>query len=438
MFSQTDVPAPASSSAAAKSPSSYPLIVHSHLCWDWVWQRPQQFLSRLSRRHEVLFVEGPVSVSGLEASYSTRRHFSNFPNITVFQTFIPDGRWHDGHWVDGERHRLLREALAGPLKGRFDGAVQWFYDPMAVTAFAGRMNESAIVYDCMDELSQFKGAPPALVERERDLLRVADVVFAGGRKMHESKSRFNANCHFYGCGVDVEHFGRARDAKTSVPDDMAALSGPTLGYFGVVDERLDYELLAKLADADPDWNIVMVGPMTKIDPAIVPQRPNLHWLGGREYSRLPAYAKGFDVCLMPFARNEATEYINPTKALEYMATARPIVSSDVPDVVSNFSSVVGIARSHDEFIALCRTALQSPDQQAVARGVQMAEDNTWDAIVAKLEAHIDDVLAARAAAQDTGGVTAQAVASRAVAPVARPAVRLQKPASAVHVSTAAG
>jgi glycosyltransferase involved in cell wall biosynthesis len=266
---------------------------------------------------------------------------------------------------------------------------------MAVASFAGRMDEVAVVYDCMDELSQFKGAPPELIARERDLLGVADVVFAGGRKMWESKSRYNSNCHFYGCGVDVDHFSKARLAETEIPSDIADIEGPVLGYFGVVDERLDYELIAKLADADPNWTVAVVGPMTKVDPAELPQRDNIRWLGGRDYAQLPAYTKGFDVCTMPFALNEATEYINPTKALEYMATATPIVSSAVPDVVSNFSSVVKVAQTHEEFIAFCKTAIENPDRVAVERGVKMALNNTWDAIVSKLEGHIQDVLDAQ-------------------------------------------
>jgi glycosyltransferase involved in cell wall biosynthesis len=372
--------------------SHYPIIVHSHLRWDWVWQRPQQFLSRLAKRHRILFVEGPiVSDEATTASYTVRQN-EDYPNIWVMQTTMPASRWTDGAWVDSERRRLLNEVTSTHLKGKFDSSVQWFYDPMAVTAFAGRMNERAVVYDCMDELSQFKGAPPELVQRERQLLAVADVVFAGGRKMHESKSRYNANCHFYGCGVDVAHFGKARAATTQLPEDVTHLEGPVLGYFGVVDERLDYELIAKLADANPNWNVVIVGPVCKVDPNSLPQRANLHWMGGREYSQLPAYTKSFDVCLMPFALNEATEYINPTKALEYMATAKPIVSSAVPDVVSNFAEVVKIAKSHDEFVAFCESAVAHPDQNLITRGLEMAQKNTWDAIVSCLEEHISESL----------------------------------------------
>ena len=329
----------------------------------------------------------------LAAPYARFRNADGFPNITILRIQFPTWQWNKGAFVDRERRRLVHQALKSEeLAGHFNNPVQWVYDPMAVTAFAGKMGEVATVYDCMDELSKFKGAPPAMVEREQELLALADVVFTGGRKMFESKSRFNTNCHFYGCGVDVDHFGKARDESTQVPDDLAHLKKPVLGYFGVVDERMDYELVAKLADANPDWSVAIIGPAIKVDPAQFPKRPNLHWLGGREYKDLPAYCKGFDVCLMPFAMNEHTEYINPTKSLEYMATGRVVVSSAVPDVISNFGSVVKVAHSHDEFIALCCEAAESADQKAIERGLKMASENSWESIVNNLDQHIRDVL----------------------------------------------
>lgn len=381
--------------------SDFPIIVHSHLGWDWVWQRPQQFLSRLSKRHPVLFIEAPVPAEKIRAARVTLREVQDYPNILVLQTQIPAARWSDGAWVDKERLRLVQSVLAGPLAARFARPVQWFYDPMAVTAFAGHLGERALVYDCMDELSQFKGAPLELVRRERELLATADVVFAGGPRMWAAKRDHNANCFMFGCGVDVQHFKRARKETTRLPADVAQLNGKILGYFGVVDERMDYELIAALADHDPEWHVVIVGPTAKVDPADFPQRKNLHWLGGRDYAQLPAYAKAFDVCLMPFALNEATEFINPTKALEYMATATPIVSTAIADVALQFSDIVRVATSHAEFIAYCEREVQRPTQARIRRGLQRARRNTWDSIVAQLESHIEDVLSTKRAVATT-------------------------------------
>ncbi len=353
-------------------------------------------MSRLSRNHRILFVEtvGPDPL--LVAPLAHLRPVENYPNITVLRIQFPSHLWTDGALVDRERRNLLKAALAGPLSGEFENPVQWFYDPMAVTAFAGHMGESAIVYDCMDELSQFRGAPPELIHRERELLAKADVVFTGGRQLHQKKSRSHSNCHFYGCGVDVEHFGRARHPQTRVPPDLQLLGKPVLGFFGVIDERMDYELLVKLAEANPDWSIALIGPVLKVDEGTLPHRPNLHWLGRRDYSQLPAYCKGFSACIMPFALNEATEFINPTKALEYMATGRMIVSSAVPDVVRNFGSVVRIGHSHEEFISHCHEVLRKPDPHAIQCGLRMAEENTWEAIVAQLEQHVLAVIPQKA------------------------------------------
>jgi glycosyltransferase involved in cell wall biosynthesis len=351
-------------------------------------------MSRFSQKHRVLFVETMAPDENLVTPLVQLRRFEKWPNLTLLRLQFPSWRWKDGEWIDRERRRLVKEALRGPLRGQFNNAVQWFYDPMAVSSFAGKMGEIAIVYDCMDELSKFKGAPPEIRKREAELLAVADVVFTGGRRMWESKSRHNSNCHFYGCGVDVPHFGKARSPQTVVPEDIANLPRPVFGYFGVVDERIDYVLLEKLAKANPNGSVVMVGPMTKIDPASLPRPKNLHWIGGRDYAQLPAYCKGFDVCMMPFALNEATEYINPTKALEYMATGRGIVSSAIYDVVKNFGSVIKVANSHDEFIAFCRATTERADGEAIQRGLEMASANSWESIVEKMEGHIAKALAA--------------------------------------------
>jgi glycosyltransferase involved in cell wall biosynthesis len=373
----------------------YPIIVHCHLCWDWVWQRPQQFVSRLSTHHKILFVETLAPAGELATPLARYRTAENFPNVTILTLQFPTWRWNDGEYVDRERRRIVQEFVAGPGARQFQEPVQWFYDPMAVPAFAGKMGEILTVYDCMDELSKFRCAPPEIIEREGELLKRADVVFTGGRKLLEAKSQHNPNCHFYGCGVDCEHFGKAREEKTQIPAELKVISKPVLGYFGVVDERMDYELIARLADANPNWSVVMIGPVLKVDEATLPKRPNLHWLGQRSYCDLPAYCKGFDVCLMPFALNEATEFINPTKALEYMATGRMIVSTAVPDVVRNFGTVAKIANGQKEFVSFCQQALEQPEPDAVERGLRMAKENTWEKIVARMRGHIKEALVKR-------------------------------------------
>lgn len=375
----------------AGAADEFPIIALCHLGWDWVWQRPQQFLSRLARRHPVLFVE--TYCSDTRSTRVELRPAESHPNVTVLQMHLPAVRWSDGRFIDEERRRTLQSVLSDELAGRFEQPLLWFYDPMAVVPFAGQLGERAIVYDCMDELSQFKGAPPELIARERILLEKADVVFCGGQKMRQKRLPLNSNTHFFGTGVDITHFGRALSDELPVAPEIAQLGGgPVLGYFGVIDERIDYELLAKLADARADWNIVMVGPTAKVNPVEFPRRPNLHFTGGRPYATLPALTRGFSVAMMPFALNAATEYINPTKALEYMAAGRPVVSTALDEVRMNFGAVARIARSHAEFITLCEREAAKPSRARVARGLELAAKNTWEAIIARMEQHIADVL----------------------------------------------
>ena len=379
--------------AATKPVSSLPkplIIAICHLNWDWAWQRPQQFLSRLAKSHSVLFVE--THCTNTLESFTRTRVALNHPSVTILQVHLPAGRWHDGPFIDLEQRRVLQDRLAGEFAGSYDNAILWFNDPMAVTAYAGQLGERMIVYDCMDELTQFQGAPPALHQREHDLTRCADLIFCGGRKMRDKRLPLNSNTHFYGTGVDCGHFGRALLNDLEVDPEIAALRGPVLGYFGVVDERIDYSLLAALADAHSDWSIAMVGPIAKVDPATLPRRHNLHWLGGRPYQRLPAMTKGFAACLMPFALNAATEFINPTKALEYMAAGRPVVSTALDEVRTNFSSVSRVARTHAEFVSMCRQEVDFPNRQRIRRGLKLAFDNSWEMIASKMEAHMDEVL----------------------------------------------
>jgi glycosyltransferase involved in cell wall biosynthesis len=258
---------------------------------------------------------------------------------------------------------------------------------MAAPAMLGAFNEVGVVYDCMDELSQFRNAPADLLRRERLLLTNADIVFTGGYKLFTAKSAHHSNVHFFGCGVDVRHFARARDEGTSVPVD-AQFDSPVAGYFGVIDERLDYELIAQLAASNPDLSVVMVGPTAKVDPGELPQAPNIHWLGQRAYDELPRYVKGFDVCLMPFALNEATEYINPTKTLEYMAAGKPIVSTAVADVVRNFTPVVSVASTRPEFVATVERLSKERDEALIADGIAMAARASWESIVERMRSLI--------------------------------------------------
>ncbi len=365
---------------------SFPLIVHSHLRWDFVWQRPQQILSRLARHHRVLFLEEPIPADGEPRLDISEPH----PNVVRVVPHLAGEEMRD---ADGQARAVLPLVQAALrehplLAGRFEAPVQWFYSPMTAPVLLGQFDARGVVYDCMDELANFRFAPADISARERFLLSRADVVFTGGYQLFEAKSRAHANVHFFGCGVDVAHFGQARGDELAVSPALEGLPGPLLGYFGVIDERLDYELVAALAEAFPEATVVMAGPLAKVEREQLPAQVNIRWLGQRAYEELPALVKGFDVCLMPFALNDATRYINPTKTLEYLAAGKPVVSTAVADVVRNFGEVVTVANDHEAFIEAIGRVLREADADRVAEGVARAEAATWDATVAAMRGHV--------------------------------------------------
>jgi UDP-galactopyranose mutase len=266
-----------------------------------------------------------------------------------------------------------------------ESPVLWYYTPMALK-FSDHLARSLCVYDCMDELSAFHGAPPELGELEAELFKRADIVFTGGQSLYEAKLGQHGNVHAMPSSVDAEHFYKAR-LPSMDPDDQAAIPYPRLGFFGVIDERMDLELIELVARARPDWQIVLLGPVVKIDPARLPQLPNIHYLGQKKYEELPAYVSGWHVALMPFALNESTRFISPTKTLEYMAGGRSVVSTAIRDVERPYGeqSLVRIA-DHDTFVAAVEEALA---ESAGAKRAKMDEflgntswDKTWERMAA--------------------------------------------------------
>lgn len=260
--------------------------------------------------------------------------------------------------------------------------VLWYYTPMAME-FTRDLTPLSVVYDCMDELSAFASAPPELRRCEVELLTQADLVFTGGVSLYEAKRDRHPRVYPFPSSVDVAHFASARSVADE-PADQAAIPHPRLGFFGVLDERMDRDLLAGVADARPDWQLVVIGPIAKIDPADLPQRANIHYLGSKPYAELPQYLAGWDVALMPFARNEATQFISPTKTPEYLAAGRPVVSTSIRDVVRPYGeqALVRIADTVPEFVDAIEAALTDQDretwlQQVDAHLASMSWDHTW-------------------------------------------------------------
>jgi glycosyltransferase involved in cell wall biosynthesis len=354
------------------------LICFSHLRWDFVYQRPQHLLSRCAQTRRVFFVEEPIaSPDGSSWLDISRRECG----VWVALPYLPEGL---GETDAIAIQQLLLDTLFA--EAQIQAPIFWYYTPMSVP-FTYHLNASVVVYDCMDELSAFKGAHPELQAREAHLFKIADLVFTGGRSLYEAKQHQHPNVHAFPSSIDVAHFAQARNL-TEEPADQAAIPHPRLGFYGVVDERMDLDLLDGIAKARSDWHLVIIGPVVKIDPATLPRHPNIHYLGSKSYQELPRYLAGWDVALLPFARNESTRFISPTKTPEYLAAGKPVVSTSIRDVVRPYGDekLVYIADTVPEFVAAIATALEQNQNKAEwlnrvdAFLAQTSWDLTWQAM----------------------------------------------------------
>jgi UDP-galactopyranose mutase len=319
------------------------LLVFSHLRWDFVFQRPQHLLTRCAQERRVYFFEEPVFESDiaprLDISARGDRLFVVVPRLASGTSEYD---------TSAQLKRMLDSFVRERVSSRF---IAWYYTPMALE-FTRHLKPMTVIYDCMDELSNFKCAPTQLRSLEEELFRMADVVFTGGVSLYEYKSDRHTNIHPFPSSVDVAHFRSARTIRAE-PQDQSAIPHPRIGFAGVIDERFDIELVRSVAEARPDWNFVLLGPVVKIDPASLPRLPNIHYLGARTYAELPGYLSGWDVAILPFARNDATRFISPTKTPEYLAAGRRVVSTSIRDVVRTYgeNGLVKIADEPAECIA---------------------------------------------------------------------------------------
>lgn len=372
---------------ALDRPARAPLIVFSHLRWGFVFQRPQHLMTRLAKHFDVIFIEEPVFADGAPALMSAT-HQNGVEVITPRTNVVAPG-FHDEQ--AGVLKALLADLVAS--RGIVDPLV-WLYTPMALPLVAD-LEPGAVVYDCMDDLASFKFAPPQLVERERALMELADVVLTGGPSLYEARKDRHPNIHCLPSAVDAGHYAPGKLDRACVESLQAAelhrgLPRPRLGFFGVIDERLDLELVAGIAERRPDWQIVMVGPVVKIDPSALPQRPNIRWLGMQRYEALPHLMSRWDVCLLPFALNEATRFISPTKTLEYLAGGKPVISTRIQDVETLYGAAVRFGSTADQFVAEIEAALAQSDGEHRdwrVRAQALVDGCTWDgtaAVIANL------------------------------------------------------
>jgi UDP-galactopyranose mutase len=389
MLTRVGVPVEYEAEHSAPDPEPATLICFSHLRWNFVFQRPQHLMSRFAREMSVIFWEEPVDAPPGDVAYLEVRSANDAPNVRIIVPHLPQGMPDDAR--EAALSRLLDahlSAVRGPL-------IAWYYTPMMLP-FSRHVTPDVTVYDAMDELSKFKFAPEHLLDFEQELIDRSDIVFTGGSSLYEAKKDRHPSVHCFPSSVDRVHFAKAR-ARLFDPADQEDLPRPRLGFYGVIDERFDTELLAKVAEMRPDWQFVMVGPVVKISEDELPKRPNIHYLGGKTYDQLPAYLSGWDVALMPFAMNESTQFISPTKTPEYLAGGKPVVSTPIRDVVRHYGALEGvkIAATAEEFVAACEEALElsrNPESGWLAEADLMLSATSWDTTQARMAGLVADLL----------------------------------------------
>jgi glycosyltransferase involved in cell wall biosynthesis len=377
--------------------SKIDLICFSHLRWNFVYQRPQHLLSRFAQHTRVFFVEEPTFHDGANRLQINE----TVKNVYVIVPHLQQGL------SEQEILKCQRELLNDMISVmEINKYFCWYYTPMALP-FSDHLEPTVTVYDCMDELSAFKFAPVALKENEQLLLKKADVVFTGGYSIYEAKQKAHPHIYPFPSSIDRDHFAKARSIEQD-PADQAHIPHPRFGFYGVIDERFDIDMIAAAATARPDWQFVLIGPIVKIDPASLPRNENIHYLGGKDYKELPHYLAGWDVAVIPFAQNESTRYISPTKTPEYLAAGKPVISTPIKDVVSPYGDnrLVHIAATADDFIRHGDTILAEQDRAPWLKQVDaFLAGNSWDRTWSEMAQHIETRITARkshSTARETG------------------------------------
>jgi len=320
------------------------LMVLSHLRWDSVFQRPQHLMTRYAGSRRVFYIEEPVFIGGVfpKLQISERREGVIVVTPQLSPLLSSDE-------VNDELSYLLTKLVH---EYKIEDFTAWYYTPLAL-AFTRDLRPSTVIYDCMDRLSTIHGTPANLVRMETELLERADLVFTGGESLYETKRHRHSNVYPFPSGIDIEHFWQAR-GKIPEPIDQKYIQGPRLGFFGIIDDRFDMELVRGIAKMRPDWQLIFIGPVLKIDPTDLPRYSNIHYLGMKDYHELPAYIAGWDIAMLPFSRNESTQFITPTKIPEYLAAGRPVISTSIRDVIRPYAEegLVGIADTPEDFVNL--------------------------------------------------------------------------------------
>jgi UDP-galactopyranose mutase len=345
------------------------LVCLSHLDWKFVYQRPQHLLSRFTSEYRVFYIQ--------EFSYTDREDgYSIEQGVEQVWVVIPNLKNNAGGDLVERQRKVINDLFSAEKIGTF---IAWYYTPMSLL-FTDHLQPVLTVYDCMDELSAFRFADPKLKEAEQLLFKKAALVFTGGNSLYESKKHQHSSVYSFPSSIDKEHFSIARTHPPEQPDQLN-IPHPRLGFFGVIDERFDIALIEQSADLQPDWHFILIGPVVKIDPATLPRRHNIHYLGSKTYKELPGYLAGWDIALIPFAINESTRYISPTKTPEYLAAGKPVISTPITDVIYPYGeqNFVHIVHNAAELVQKATTELQATDKDSwLSRVDEYLANLSWD------------------------------------------------------------
>jgi glycosyltransferase involved in cell wall biosynthesis len=361
------------------------LLCFSHLRWDFVFQRPQHLLTRFSQELTVFFFEEPIFVDTDKPFISIDKKSNS---LSVIKPHIQAGL--DESSINASLKYLVDQFLVGE---DMQDWLFWYYTPMALS-FSAHIKPSAIIFDCMDELSAFDFAPKELIDMERKLLHMSDIVFTGGLSLYEAKKHQHGNMYPFPSSIDKQHFASSRSI-VSEPLEQQKINGIKIGFFGVIDERFDLELIDFIANERPEWNIVLIGPVVKIDRATLPTQSNIHYMGQKSYQELPSFLSGWDVAMIPFKLNESTRFISPTKTPEYLAAGVPVVSTPIRDVINPYGlqGLVQVAGTNEEFLTGIETALENQNSSTWLTKVDaFLADKSWDDTYKQMKNKITQVL----------------------------------------------
>ncbi|MEW6448454.1 MAG: glycosyltransferase [Bacillota bacterium] len=378
------------------------IICLSSVNWDPIWTRKQQVLSRLHPSNRILYVEPPGTLISpfKDPSYWGKwRPWGRWvsrprPNIYVFQPpfVLPFGNMY--HWV-GKLNQYWLAAWVNLAIHRLKikHPILWTYLP-GTAAVARLIKHAVLIYDCVDEHGAYKGlvSERTIWKLETELLRTADITFVTAPGLYQRRKDHARRIYYVPNAADVAHFNKACDPETPIPEEIRRLPSPRLCFVGVVQEWVDTELLARVARERPEWSIVLIGPVA---PGIslhgLDKMPNVFFLGRKPKEVLPNYLKGCEVCLNLFRKSTLTANVSPLKFYEYLASGRPVVSTEMP-AVEEFADLIEIAADAPGFITAVEKALAEENAGRREKRLARAREHSWEARVALMEEKIVQVL----------------------------------------------